>query len=142
MYGIDGRRKLPEQILDHLAGYRNSRPVRVGNAAADQRQLDIFGEVLRAASLYYLQVGASDSKSVDTDRRVRPSAATWAMLRELVERAAHHWAEPGSGIREVRGGPQSFLYGRLMCWVALNSGLELAREHGLDAPMDRWHETG
>ncbi|MDQ6671916.1 MAG: glycoside hydrolase family 15 protein [Chloroflexota bacterium] len=131
MYGIDGRRNVPEQVLEDLAGYRGSRPVRVGNAAADQRQLDIYGEVLRAAALHYLR--DSDSRGTQP-----PSAQAWKLLRRLVNRAAEQWAESGSGIWEVRGGPQPFLYGKLMCWVALDSGLALAREHGLEAPLDRW----
>jgi len=135
MYGIDGRRKLPEQILDHLAGYRRSRPVRIGNAAADQRQLDIFGEVLRAAALYYRQDGGAR-------RTGPPSSEVWDVLRDLVERAAEHWDEAGSGIWEVRGGgTQPFLYGKLMCWAALDAGLGIAQEHGLKAPLDRWRDT-
>jgi GH15 family glucan-1,4-alpha-glucosidase len=134
MYGIDGRQKLPEQVLDHLEGYRGSRPVRIGNAAADQRQLDIFGEVLRAAALYYRDGG--DARSTAT-----PSAEAWELLRDLVERAAEHWDESGSGIWEVRGGAQPFLYGKLMCWAALDAGIQLAREHRLDGPLDRWWAT-
>ena len=129
MYGIDGRQKLPEQILDHLEGYRGSRPVRIGNAAADQRQLDIFGEVLRAASLYYLPGGHARPSQP-------PSTEVWNLLRDLVDRAANDWQESGSGIWEVRGGSQPFLYGKLMCWAALDAGLRLAREYGLEAPLE------
>ncbi|MDQ6672756.1 MAG: glycoside hydrolase family 15 protein [Chloroflexota bacterium] len=132
MYGIDGRPKLPEQILDHLDGYRGSRPVRVGNAAADQRQIDIFGEVLRAAALYYGRHG---------DARTPPSSSVWDLLRDLVERAAKHWNDPGNGIWEVRGAPQPFLYGKLMCWAALDAGLGIARKHGLQAPTVRWGDA-
>ena len=143
MYGIDGRWKLPEVLLDHLAGYRGSRPVRIGNAAASQRQLDIFGEVLRAAALHYR--GSSNAPheggSAGKSRNEPPDAEAWAVLRELVERAAEHWQESGSGIWEVRGGPQPFLYGKLMCWAALDAGIRLARDHGLDAPVGRWQHT-
>jgi alpha,alpha-trehalase len=143
MYGIDGRWKLPEQLLNHLDGYRGSRPVRIGNAAADQHQLDIFGEVLRAAALHYR--GASNAAHVgdpaNNMRKEQPADEAWEVLRELVERAAEHWDESGSGIWEVRGGPQPFLYGKLMCWAALDSGVRLARDHGLEAPVDRWQHT-
>ena len=118
-------------MLDHLEGYRGSRPVRIGNAAADQRQLDIYGEVVRAAALYYRPEGDAPP----------PSTEAWDLLRDLVERAAEHWDESGSGIWEVRGGAQPFLYGKLMCWAALDAGLRLARKHGLAAPLNRWRDT-
>ncbi len=133
MYGIDGQRDLPEQVLDHLDGYRGSRPVRLGNAAADQRQIDIFGEVLRAAALYYQREDGNPTRS--------PSQELWNLLCDLVDRAAERWNESGSGIWEVRGAPQAFLYGKLMCWAALDAGLSIAQEHGLEAPLDRWRET-
>jgi GH15 family glucan-1,4-alpha-glucosidase len=143
MYGIDGRRQLPEEILDHLDGYRGSRPVRIGNAAAEQRQLDIFGEVLRAAALHYRRGSEAphEGQPAKRARQQAPSGEAWNLLRELVDRAAEHWDEVGSGIWEVRGGPQPFLYGKLMCWAALDSGLRLARDYGLDAPVDRWEYT-
>jgi alpha,alpha-trehalase len=141
MYGIDGRHELPEQTLDNLEGYRASRPVRIGNAAAEQRQLDIFGEVLRAAALHYLH-GTDvphEGKTAQSGVRQKPSDESWAVLRDLVDRAADHWGDSGSGIWEVRGGPQPFLYGKLMCWAALDSGLRLAQHFRLDAPVKRWH---
>jgi GH15 family glucan-1,4-alpha-glucosidase len=128
MYGIDGRRELPEHILDHLEGYRRSRPVRIGNAAADQRQFDIYGDVLRAAALQYSPPVA----------RHAPSQEAWAVLRDLVQRAADNWDQAGNGIWEVRGGPQPFLYGRLMCWAALQAGERLATTYGLEAPLEAW----
>jgi len=151
MYGIDGRTDLSEHVLDHLAGYRGSRPVRIGNAAASQRQLDIFGEVLRAAALHY-QHGSEAPHEVQTARsrtshgsaahrrhgQRGPDARAWAVLRALADRAADHWGEAGNGIWEVRGGPQAFLYGKLMCWAALDSGLRLARTYALEAPCERW----
>jgi len=143
MYGIDGRRKLPEEELGHLAGYRGSRPVRLGNAAATQRQLDIYGEVLRAASLHYRRAGDArgEGQSTEAKGHQRPSSEAWALLRGMVERAGEHWQEPGSGIWEVRGGPQDFLYGKLMCWAALDCGIRLTEEHQLDAPLDHWRQT-
>jgi len=140
MYTIDGGRSLPEVTLPHLAGYRDSRPVRVGNAAAQQRQLDIYGEVLATAYLRYRAqapaVGASDAPAAR-----RPSTAVWTLLRGLVEQAAARWQDRDQGIWETRGGPQPFLYSKLMCWVALDRGVRLAQEHSLDAPLDRWCAT-
>jgi GH15 family glucan-1,4-alpha-glucosidase len=136
-YTLDGGRDLPEVLLDHLDGYRGSRPVRIGNAAAGQRQLDVFGEVLSAAYIRFRR-----------DRRRAPAAAGeplpsggWEILAAFVEEAARTWTEPDSGIWEMRGGPQPFLYSRLMCWVALDCGLRLAAEHGLPAPHARWRRT-
>jgi GH15 family glucan-1,4-alpha-glucosidase len=134
MYGIDGRRKLPEQIIDNLNGYRGSRPVRTGNAAANQRQLDVYGEVLRAAYMHYRR-GAHEAP------RPGPDAAAWQVLSGLVQQAADHWSESGRGIWEVRGGAQPFLYGKLMCWAALDSGVRLLQEHHLDGPEVQWRRA-
>jgi alpha,alpha-trehalase len=128
MYGIDGRRHLPERTLDHLEGYRGSRPVRIGNAAASQRQLDIYGEVMRAALQRY-----------DVDEA--PDADAWRVLRGLVQQAAEHWSETDRGIWEVRGQPRPFLYGKLMCWSAVDSGVHLAEQYQLQAPLDAWRAT-
>jgi alpha,alpha-trehalase len=125
MYGIDGRRQLPERALDHLEGYRESAPVRIGNAAASQRQLDIYGEVLRAAALHYHV------------RHADPRAA-WPVLRGLVEQAAADWQHTGHGIWEARTGPAQYTYGKLMCWAALDAGVKLASEYHLQAPIDKW----
>ena len=140
MYGIDGRRQLPEEVVDKLEGYRGSRPVRIGNAAAEQRQLDIFGEVLRAAALHYRRGSDAphEGKTAQHHHGQGPSADAWSVLRELVDRAADHWSESGSGIWEVRGGPQPFLYGKLMCWAALDAGLRMAHHFDLDAPVKHW----
>jgi alpha,alpha-trehalase len=140
MYGIDGRRQLPEEIVDTLEGYRESRPVRSGNAAAEQRQLDIFGEVLRAAALHYRRGSDAphEGKTAQRNQHTGPSEEAWSVLRELVDRAAEHWGQTGNGIWEVRGGPQPFLYGKLMCWAALDSGLRLAEHFGLEAPTQHW----
>ena len=133
VYGIDGRQDLAEQTLDHLDGYRGSRPVRVGNAAVDQIQLDVYGEVLRAASLYYALGRHPRSEA--------PTPEAWHLLRHLVQQAAEQWDDKGSGIWEVRGGAQPFLYGKLMCWAALEAGLRLARNYDLDAPLQDWQNT-
>jgi alpha,alpha-trehalase len=140
MYGIDGRRELAEHMLDHLDGYRSSRPVRIGNAAYTQRQLDIYGEVLAAAYLHYRR-GRQRQGDTTAEARRQPSAEAWPVFRGLVQQAAEHWQEPGNGIWEVRGPPRQFLYGKLMCWAALDRGVRLAREHGLDAPVGDWQRT-
>jgi alpha,alpha-trehalase len=136
LYGITGARRLHEKTLD-LDGYRASRPVRIGNAAATQVQLDIYCEVLNAAYEHY---GRDGSRSRFTSERFRLSTEAWALLRALVERAADQWTGAGNGIWEVRGKPQAFLYGRLMSWVALDRGIRLAQEHRLAAPLERWQE--
>ncbi len=133
VYTVDGGRNLQERILDTLEGYRHSLPVRVGNGAASQFQLDIFGEILTAAYLHF-------QGRNHTNQRRGPSRETWELLRGLVEQAAARWQEPDYGIWEVRGGPQLFLYSRLMCWAALDRGIRLAHEYGLPAPMERWHQ--
>jgi alpha,alpha-trehalase len=136
MYRITGERELRETTLD-LAGYRSSRPVRVGNAAVDQTQLDVYGEVLSAGYLHY----GNAAQDPATHRPRRPAPEAWAVLHGLAEQAAQRWTEPGNGIWEVRGGLQHFLYGKLMCWAALDRGVRLAREHDLPAPLDAWQQT-
>jgi GH15 family glucan-1,4-alpha-glucosidase len=136
MYGIRGERDLTERTLN-LDGYRGSRPVRVGNAAYQQTQVDIYGEVLMAAQLHYRDARGAGS----THRRSHPSAEAWKVLTSLVEDAARCWTVPGSGIWEQRGPPQDFVYGKLMCWAALDRGVRLALEHELEAPLERWQAT-
>ena len=140
MYTIDGKSELPERTLDELEGYACSRPVRIGNAAAKQRQLDIFGEVLTAAYLHYRR-GGREGRTATARPDRSPSPEMWAFLRRLVEQAAEQWREPGQGIWEVRGGPRQFLYGKLMCWAAVDRGIRLAEEHRLEAPLDRWRRA-
>lgn len=139
LYGIDGRRQLTEITLDNLEGYMGSRPVRVGNAAADQLQLDIYGEVLTAAYLYFASgIGKREIGSADSSPRERLLEHDWPFLRGLVDRAANRWHELDNGIWEMRGGLQPFLYSRLMCWAALDRGIRLAQEYSLAAPLDSW----
>lgn len=129
MYRIDGSPALPERTLDHLEGYRGSQPVRIGNAAADQRQLDIYGEVLDAASLHVEYLG-------------QPDPDIWGVLWRLADQAAARWQEPDQGIWEVRGGPRHFLYSKLLCWVALDRAIRLADRAGLvDGRPKRWRRT-
>ena len=143
MYRIDGGRELAERPLPHLDGYRGSRPVRVGNRAAGQRQLDVLGESLIAAYFHHRQGGDArgEGRTAAAGQPSGPSPKGWALLRALVTRAAEHWDEAGRGIWEVRGGARPFLYGKLMCWAALDRGIRLAAEHELDAPLGRWRRT-
>ena len=128
VYGIDGQRVLTENTLDHLEGYRGSRPVRIGNDAYGQFQLDIYGELLDAL---YMQ-----------DRwRSRTTRAQWFRIEELANWVSENWRRPDQGIWEVRTGAQEFLYSRVLCWVALDRALRLARRHGFPAPLQRWRET-
>src|SRR5205814_8898150 len=130
----------PERALAHLEGSACSRPVRVGNAAAEQRQVDIYGEVLLAAELQFCRAGWGRR---GRPRRAggRPLPQLWSLLRGLVEQAAARWQEPDHGIWEVRGGPQHFLHSKLMCWAALDRGIKLAGRGRLRAPLERWRRT-
>jgi len=129
MFTIAGHTELPEQVLDHLRGYRGSRPVRIGNAAANQDQLDVFGEILDAAHVHF-----------SSGDRI-PQQQTWELLRDLAGRAARRWREPDRGIWEVRGPARHFLYSKLLCWVALDRAEKLARRHGLGGDVARWRAT-
>jgi GH15 family glucan-1,4-alpha-glucosidase len=128
MYGIDGRTELPERELPHLAGYRGSRPVRIGNAAAGQLQLDIYGELMDSVYLY--------------DDWHRPiSSAQWDAIITRAGWLCDHWDQPDEGIWETRGGPRKFLYSQLMCWVAMERAIRLANRRGLPADLDRWRKA-
>lgn len=128
MYGIDGRHQLEESVLDHFEGYRKSSPVRIGNGAYDQLQLDIYGELMDAVYLY--------------DKYGEPiSYDLWQNLKRLVEWVCHNWHRKDEGIWEVRGGQQEFLYSRLMCWVALDRGIRLALKRSYPAPLDHWYKV-
>ena len=127
MYGIDGRHELPEQSLDHLSGYRDSRPVRIGNGAWDQLQLDIHGELMDSVYLY--------------DKWGEPIGHDlWTNLVRLVNWVCENWRRADEGIWEVRGGRQEFLYSRLMCWVAIDRGIRIARKRSFPAPLVQWIE--
>jgi GH15 family glucan-1,4-alpha-glucosidase len=125
MYRVDGSTDLTEEVLEHWEGYRGSYPVRIGNGAADQLQLDIYGEALD--SLYY------------GDERGLPSSHTgWNELVSLLDWLADHWDQPEAGIWETRGGAKDFTYGRVMSWVAFDRAIRLATSHGRPAPLERW----
>lgn len=125
MYGIDGRRDLTEEMLHHLDGYRGSKPVRIGNGAYDQLQLDIYGELLDAAYLYNKH-GAPISYDI------------WLTLRALVDWVCANWQRKDEGVWEVRSGQQEFVYSKLMCWVTLDRGLRLAEKRSFPANRDYW----
>jgi GH15 family glucan-1,4-alpha-glucosidase len=125
MYGVDGRHDLPEQELPNFEGYMGSRPVRIGNAAAQDLQLDIYGELLDAIYLY--------------DKYGAPIAYDfWCNVRRLIDWVCSNWRRPDQSIWEVRGGEREFLYSKVLCWVALDRGIRIARRRSLPAPVERW----
>jgi GH15 family glucan-1,4-alpha-glucosidase len=125
MYALDGSR-VPEEVeLGHLSGYGNARPVRIGNGAAGQLQLDIYGELMDSVYLYN-KYGAPISYDF------------WRHLRRLVDWVCAHWRERDEGIWEVRGGRQHFVYSKLMCWVAVDRAIRLADKRSFPADRARW----
>ena len=121
IYGIDGRHDLAEATLDHLDGYRGSRPVRIGNAAASQLQMDIYGELVDSIYLY--------------NKHAQPiSYDLWKYIRRMLYWVCDNWHRRDQSIWEVRSEPQHFLYSKVQCWVALNRGLRVAEKRGL--PID------
>lgn len=128
MYGIDGRHQLTEETLTHLEGYRGSRPVRVGNGAYNQLQLDIYGELMDSVYLFN-KYGTPISYDL------------WKHLRRMINYICDNWHRTDEGIWEVRGGRQHFVYSKLMCWVALDRGLRLAEKRSFPADRERWLKT-
>ncbi|WP_234102451.1 glycoside hydrolase family 15 protein, partial [Streptomyces venezuelae] len=125
LYGVEGQRRLPETLADWLPGYENSRPVRFGNAAVDQFQLDIYGEVLNTV---YSAVRAG----------VALDASAWALVASLLEYLAKRWREPDEGIWEVRGPRRHFVHSKVMAWVAADRAVRLARVAGLRGSLRQW----
>ncbi len=125
MYRIDGSSDLTEEVLEHWEGYRGSSPVRIGNGAADQLQLDIYGEALD--SVYFMD-----------QRGLTAGHEGWLRICDMLNWVVDNWDQPEEGIWETRGGRQDFTYGRLMNWVALDRGIRLASSHGRPGPVDRW----
>ncbi|MGW9428002.1 glycoside hydrolase family 15 protein [Streptomyces decoyicus] len=125
LYSIDGRDELPEQILDHWEGYRGSAPVRVGNGAADQLQLDIYGELFDSIYLFNKH-GAGISHE------------SWMDLCAILDWLLEHWDSPDAGIWETRAGQQRHTYSRVMCWVAVDRMIRIARQRGLPGDLGRW----
>ena len=128
LYSIDGHDDLDEHELDHLEGYRGSRPVRVGNAAADQLQLDIYGEIIDSVYLYDKH---GDGVSHDD----------WTNLVVILDWLREHWDQPDEGIWETRAGRQNHVFSRLMCWVAIERMIRMARRRGLPGDVAAWTET-
>ena len=129
MYGIDGRKDLTEQLLDHLSGWRASRPVRIGNGAWDQHQNDVWGMLLDAVDVH-LRQGATQI--------VRP---VWEGLASLVDTAVKHSGDPDQGIWEVRGDPQHFTASKVLCWVAMDRGADMAQMRRDDDRADAWRKA-
>jgi alpha,alpha-trehalase len=125
MYGIDGRRQLPESTRDELSGYAGARPVRIGNAAYEQRQNDVYGAVL-------------DSILLQTTRAQRMPSRLWPIVLSQAECATRVWREPDQGIWEARGKPQHYVSSKLMCWVALDRAAKLAELRGDPAQARDW----
>jgi GH15 family glucan-1,4-alpha-glucosidase len=128
MYRIDGSADLREETLDHLEGYRGSSPVRVGNGASDQLQLDIYGE-------------AMDSVDLADRRGITPAHDGWVHLSRIVDWLCDNWDRPDEGIWETRGGQKEFVYGRVMSWAAMDRSLRLAARRGRPADVERWRAT-
>ena len=128
MYGLDGRQNLEEVSLEHLCGYENSRPVRIGNAAYKQLQLDIYGEMMDSIYL--------------ANKYGKPiSHVGWQNVQNLLEWLRNNWRRADEGIWEVRGGPREFLHSRVMCWVAFDRALRLAFKRSLSGPLDAWQSA-
>ena len=128
MYGLDGRERLDEADLSHLGGHGSAAPVRIGNAAARQIQLDIYGELLDAVYLANKYGKASSHNG-------------WAHTVRTVDHVCEHWHEPDQGIWEMRGEPRHWLHSRVMCWVAVDRATRLALKRSLPAPLARWQDT-
>ncbi|HWH24535.1 MAG TPA: glycoside hydrolase family 15 protein [Candidatus Limnocylindria bacterium] len=128
LYGPAGESRLPELTLDWLAGYEASRPVRIGNAAAEQYQLDVYGEVLDA--LHLSRVFGLEA-----------SEESWAMQRHLVNFVVEHWREPDEGIWEVRGPRRQFTHSKVLAWVALDRAVKAVEKFGLSGPVERWRQV-
>ncbi len=125
MYRVDGTSDLSEETLDHFEGWRGSRPVRIGNGAADQLQLDIYGEALDAVA------------RID-DRGLQPAYQGWTAIANMIDWLCGHWDQPDEGVWETRGGRKDFTYGRVQCWVALDRAIRLAEGRGRPADINRW----
>jgi GH15 family glucan-1,4-alpha-glucosidase len=125
MYGLDGRRWLPEREADWLSGFAGSRPVRLGNAASEQRQLDVWGEVL-------------DGLHLTRESGLQQDETAWDVQRDLLDWLEGHWREPDDGLWEMRGESRDFVHSKVMAWTGLDRGVRSVERHGLDGPVDRW----
>jgi GH15 family glucan-1,4-alpha-glucosidase len=125
MYRVDGSSDLVEETLDHFEGWRGSRPVRIGNGAADQLQLDIYGE-------------AMDAMLAGAERGLPIAHTGWVALTRIIDWVCDNWDRPDEGVWETRGGRKDFTYGRFQCWVALDRAIRLAERSGRPANVARW----
>ena len=125
MYGISGERHLTESTVDWLPGDENSAPVRIGNAASDQFQLDVYGEVM-------------DAQEYGRDKGIDANEEAWSLQLQFAEFVEKHWQEPDDGIWEVRGGRQHFTYSKVMAWVAIDRTVQGIKKHGLPGDADHW----
>jgi GH15 family glucan-1,4-alpha-glucosidase len=125
MYRVDGSSDLVEETLDHFEGWRNSRPVRIGNGAADQLQLDIYGE-------------AADTILAGDEAGLPIAHQGWLAFTKVTDWVADHWDQPEEGVWETRGGRKDFTYGRFQCWVALDRAIKMAERHGRPANVAKW----
>jgi GH15 family glucan-1,4-alpha-glucosidase len=128
MYGIEGEKDLTERELLSLQGYEHSNPVRIGNAAHEQLQLDVYGAIGAAA---WFEVNAG--MMIEYDR--------WNKIRSVLTALSRSWTRPDNGLWEIRGEPREFLHSRLMCWVAYDRAIKIARLRSLPAPLEQWRET-
>jgi GH15 family glucan-1,4-alpha-glucosidase len=128
MYGLRGEEDISEVELNHLKGYKGSRPVRIGNAASTQKQLDIYGELMDAAMRLSDYVGKIDVK-------------LWPFLQDICEHVVKHWRDRDSGIWEIRACAYEFVYSKVMCWVALDRGITIAKRYGFPADLKKWQKT-
>ncbi|MEQ4305616.1 glycoside hydrolase family 15 protein [Plantactinospora sp. B6F1] len=125
MYGLDGARRLPEYTIDELSGYEGAKPVRIGNAAADQFQLDVWGEVLEGMHL-------------GREAGIDPMETAWEVQRELLDFLEGNWRRPDNSLWEVRGPRQQFVHSKVLAWTGFDRAIAAVRHHGLDGPIDRW----
>nr|WP_277605570.1 glycoside hydrolase family 15 protein [Glycomyces sp. L485] len=125
MYGLDGRRWLPELTLDWLTGYEGSAPVRIGNAASGQFQLDVWGEILDG-----LHLARAAGLQVDED--------AWDLQKALLDYLEGNWDRPDEGLWEIRGDRHHFVHSKVMAWAGLNRGIRAVERFGLDGPVDKW----
>src|SRR5438477_12984927 len=125
MYGVAGEQRLVELELDWLPGYEGSAPVRIGNLASEQVQLDVYGELMDA--LYQARTAGLEA-----------SDHAWSLQRVLVRHLERRWREPDNGIWEIRGEPRHFVHSKVMAWVAFDRAVRSVEQQGADGPVDRW----
>ena len=128
VFGLGGERWLPENEIKRLEGYRGARPVRVGNDAWKQSQLDTYGDLLDLAYRWH-------------NRGESPDDDYWDFLVELVRATVESWRRPDRSIWELRGEPRHFVFSKVMCWAAIDRGIKLAEDIGREAPLDHWKKS-